>query len=183
MMFQVLVAAIVATKVVLFTPWAGDHVRSGFTITAHRSGTCWTESLATGRPDAWRCMSGNAISDPCFAGDRGQNVVACVSDPFSRDIILMRLIKPLPPRVAATTGTRGNPWAMRLSNGATCISLTGATGAYAGERINYGCVPKGYVAGSPDRSARIWRALFLSEWRGGNATGPAKKIAIVEAIF
>lgn len=72
---------------------------------------------------------------------------------------------------------------MRLSNGATCTFLTGATGAYAGERINYGCVPKGYVAGNPDRSAKLWSVLFVSEWRGGNAAGPTKKVEIVEAIF
>lgn len=128
-------------------------------------------------------MSGNAISDPCFATRRNDDVVACVRDPFSRDVTLMRLKKPIARQAAGKTNAQGNPWALRLASGATCVFLTGATGAYAGERVNYGCVPKGYVAGDPDRSAKLWTTLFVSEWRGGNVTGPATRVKIVEAIF
>lgn len=183
MMLAIFVAAVLATKVVIFTPWAGDQIRPGLHVAERVTGACWTASLAVGQADAWRCMAGNAISDPCFLSSRDKNVVACVRDPFSRTVTLMQLTKPLPWRSPGKPGTAGPPWALRLANGATCGFLTGGTGAYKGERINYGCTPKGYVAGDAARSSKVWTATFLSAWNGGNATGPAQKVAVLEAVF
>jgi hypothetical protein len=41
------------------------------------TGYCWTSSNATDRTDAWRCMTGNYIYDPCFAASRVAHFVLC----------------------------------------------------------------------------------------------------------
>ena len=53
------------------------------------SGECWTTSVASPRTDAFRCMAGNAISDPCFVVDAGS--VACATDVFDGQGIVMKL--------------------------------------------------------------------------------------------
>ena len=63
----------------------------GLTVSAHVTGTCFAGSVAdSGRPDAWRCMSGNRIYDPCFAGYLGaKTVVACLSSPTAAAAVVM----------------------------------------------------------------------------------------------
>jgi hypothetical protein len=62
---------------------------------------------------------------------------------------------------------QGNPWAIKLAGGKVCTFLTGATFLYHGERANYGCTPKIFLAGSPVRSGPTWTITM--------GTGPKSK--------
>jgi hypothetical protein len=89
-------------------------------VTATIRGNCWTDSIATARADAFRCMAGNRIYDPCFA--RGVRQVACPTD-LARNsgvVIVSNLPKNPPPYSQPV-------WAMRLSNGVVCTAITGTT--------------------------------------------------------
>ncbi len=61
------------TQVIVFTPTVPN--------APAREGYCWTSSIALHRADAWRCMIGNAIEDPCFATPDVSDAVICRANP------------------------------------------------------------------------------------------------------
>lgn len=137
---------------------------AGLTVAARSPGSCWTASLASGsRPDAWRCMAGNRIHDPCFAGFIGADqVAACPTSPWSPEVVLLSLSAPLPGGAARPENlVDGPPWALELASGERCTMLTGATWAVAGMRVNYGCPGEVSVVGEIDRRAPTWKAFVL----------------------
>ena len=135
----------------VFTPQGTLSAR--FQVGARGRGSCWTASLATGAADAYRCMEGNAIHDPCFAASRRARRVACFIDPW-HPLTLLTLDRPLPRHGAAPPGTL--PWAIETVDGRRCTFLTGATAPMAGLRINYGCIGGSYLIGAPDREHPLW---------------------------
>ena len=58
---QASTATITATQVITYSP--------GPPTGEPQAGRCWTNSLAVWRDDAWRCIVGNEIYDPCFSED------------------------------------------------------------------------------------------------------------------
>jgi len=162
------------TEVRLFTPFilsaslAG--VQRGLTVTDRVSGTCWTGSLADGgRPDAWRCMSGNRIYDPCFQGferiadaQTNQLVVACAPSPWAGTVVVLTPDEPLPAGERTPPAPlEGMPWALELANGVRCVFATGATAVIAGLRLNYSCPDGAWVIGDVDRSADAWQVFYM----------------------
>ena len=142
-------------------------------------GSCWTHSLSTDRPDAWRCFQGNDIRDPCFAAS-GSAVVACAEGPFSKRVVLLRLSKPLTSDENPTTKMlqpKRMPWGLRLTSGDTCVFVTGATDVVAGDRMNYACRKAGWIIGVPDRSTQIWTARS-ADWPNKHITTVHIAIAI-----
>jgi hypothetical protein len=126
---------------------------SRFHVGSRGRGYCWTASLATDAADAYRCMAGNAIHDPCFAASVHARTVACFIDPWHA-VTLLTLSRRLPAHGPTTHDAL--PWAIETTDGRRCVFLTGATAPMGGERINYGCVGGSYLVGSPDRSAPLW---------------------------
>jgi hypothetical protein len=152
------------TVVMLFTPWSAGALRQGFAVASRGKGSCWTQSLSTNRPDAWRCFEGDDILDPCFSGAARSAFVACADDPFSKRVVLLQLTKPLPGDKNPTTAwlqPKGEPWALRLTNGDSCYLVTGATDVVAGLRMNFECKGDGWIIGFPDRSAALWSARTI----------------------
>jgi hypothetical protein len=125
-----------------------------FRVGSRGVGYCWTASLATQAPDAYRCMQGNAIHDPCFAPPRRRGIVACFIDPWHR-VTLLTLDRPLPRHGPATSGPL-LPWAIVLMDGRQCTFFTGATAAMGGQRINYGCIGGSLLIGDPNTGPPLW---------------------------
>jgi len=121
-------AAITATQVITYTPAppTGEP----------QAGSCWTNSLAVWRADAWRCFVGNSIYDPCFAVDG--DVICGASPVTSTASFALELTEPLP-TPSVPDDTTGHAWLVELSDGTVCEFATGATGGVDGERINYLC--------------------------------------------
>lgn len=122
-------------------------------------------SLKTPRPDAWRCIAGNRILDPCFSNSTTDlNYVLCLDVPWVTVAHRLDLDEPLPSDTANSdfSPQTAAPWAMQLANGQRCVLLGGATTQFAGERVNYGC-DDGYIVGDPDRSNEVWTALYGNE--------------------
>ena len=83
-------------------------------------GNCWTSSIASRRSDAYRCMVGDNIHDPCFAIDAKS--VACPIDVAANTGVRIALTDPLP----KSNGENGrNAWIMQLAGGVTCGVGTG----------------------------------------------------------
>jgi hypothetical protein len=89
-------------------------------VTGHETGYCWTGSIASQRSDAYRCMVGNAIHDPCFT--LSNNAVACPVDLAANSGIVIDLSKPLPKSTRPS-----NAWQMQLTSGERCNIGTGTT--------------------------------------------------------
>ncbi len=121
-------ADITATQVITYAP----EPPSG----EPQAGNCWTNSISVWRADAWRCMVGNMIYDPCFSTDAG---VICGANPMSPTATFaLTLTEPLPaPDAPQDMGA--SAWMVKLADGAVCEFATGATGGVGDERINYFC--------------------------------------------
>jgi hypothetical protein len=166
---NLLALTLAATNVVLVSPWSNGNLRHDFTVSEKVTGYCWVRSLATDRPDAWRCMAGNDIYDPCFSQSASSKTAACMKGPFSKDVVLMRLTKPLAHTRDVVDSTselralrlRGEPWGLRLLDGQTCVYMTGATDVVAGMRLNFACT-HGWGLGLPDRSTAIWEVPYIA---------------------
>jgi hypothetical protein len=107
-----------------------------------REGSCWTNSNIIQRSDAWRCMIGNAIFDPCYT-TRDKTTIVCDSKP---DIakptgFVLKLTKPLPTS-DVPHGPSSSASMIELEDGTICEAISGASGATDGvrtERISYSC--------------------------------------------
>jgi hypothetical protein len=156
----------------IFAPFTGGSVAKGLRVVKSVRGTCWTGSEGTARADAWRCMSGNLIYDPCFSDQTsgGDTYVICAESPFARTVVKFVLTKPLPYKYGNKEGdpTRFLPWAVRLASGLTCVNIQGASGAIAGMRIGYYCSNKGILVGSPKRSTATWKIFYAKSFNSSN---------------
>lgn len=99
------------TKVVVFDA-------KSMHVTSRQTGYCWTSSIASQRADAYRCMVGNAIHDPCFT--LSQKSVACPTSADGTSGVAISLTKPLPQDTM-----RNTVWRMQLVNGTRCDIGTG----------------------------------------------------------
>lgn len=112
-------------------------------VTARRSGSCFTASVVVSRPNAYRCLAGNALLDPCFATSRSSTILACFSAPWST-VTRLRLTKPLASSVANPNPTHVNmPWALQLSGGVRCVAGSGTATVKQGVAMTYACAGGG----------------------------------------
>lgn len=103
-------------------------------------GRCWTNSIAAARPDAWRCMAGNEIFDPCFEAADGRSVVCNPNPAKGFGGFGLRLKEPLPkPDLPATAVVGGGVWLVELADGTLCSPATGARGVVDGKMITHYC--------------------------------------------
>ena len=105
-------------------------------------GSCWTSSIASSRSDAFRCMAGNEIFDPCFTID--PKSVGCPNDLAAGRGIVLNLTKPLPP--AQSPPPTPQAFAMVLQSGAKCNRATGTVVA----DYPYYCSGESGVCQGPD---------------------------------
>ena len=172
-----------ATEIKLFVPWLPNgSLNPSVTVTGRETfmgnpnleSDCQSGSIATQRPDAWRC----GTADPCFAPTLfSATEVACATEPWNNQVVLLTLSRPLPGpeqcSAAPMNCPRGldldsPPWAVELANGVRCRTFTGTISTVAGLGLVYGCEGGGYV-GIPSRSAPfdktlpLWRAFYLPE--------------------
>ena len=99
-------ASITATQQIFYQPWTSSGLSRNIHVTSIHPGSCQSQSSFSSSTDAFRCIEGNFIEDPCFASpyvnngiDPGaKNQVACPSlesyNPNSA--IIIHLTQPLP---------------------------------------------------------------------------------------
>ncbi len=103
-----------------------------------REGECFSGSLSIPRPEAWRCMAGNQILDPCFGGDNGESVVCGAYPALDTPSFTLNLTSPLPtPNPPAAESAQA--WVVELADGTICDFGTGATTGIGDKRLNYLC--------------------------------------------
>ncbi len=122
------------------------------------NGSCFSGSSAINRNDAWRCMSGNFLYDPCFSSGKAHGFVLCPAAAWKRSGIKLKLTKSLPNKLRDKNkpSTSGMPWAILTTSGLRCAIDTGATGTFHHLRANYSCRGGKWLYGSPDRKHEPW---------------------------
>jgi Ni,Fe-hydrogenase III small subunit len=160
------VGTVTPTRVESVAPWTPSGALSPQeTVEGHETGSCWTGSIAVIDSDAWRCMSGNFIYDPCFAPAFSLRPaeVACVSSPWS-DVVVLRMTKPLPasqsnPFTSASESKAD--WALQLANRDRCVIGTGTNSSVGGVIVNYYCT-SGALAGALNTGTEPWTVEYYA---------------------
>jgi hypothetical protein len=180
-----LVAAVIATAthVVSFAAFTVGGVPTVHIAHTVR-GSCFTESLAADRDDAYRCLSGNVIYDPCFAPPAAvhaaKGIVVCPQAPWADSGIEIRLTKALPRNTLRTPSIGGVPWAIETTTGCRSVIATGATAAIGTRRANYYCAgTKQWLWGTPSRTSEPWM-IFTAPL---NATRLSRRVAVEQAWY
>ena len=124
-------------------------------------GSCWTSSAASSRSDAFRCMIGNSIMDPCF--ELSAKAVACPQDVVANTGVIIYLTKPLP---EANPNTAPKPWRFQLAGGSG-IQCNAGTGTVIG---NYPYYCSGNLVCAVPAATAKWPATFMAQC--GTPSGP-----------
>lgn len=148
-------AAVKATVVRRVSPLnAKGHLRARYTVTSTHRGYCWTTSEVNGH--LYRCFMGNYVMDPCWK-ESGRHSVVCLTEPWSKKVIRLKLTKHLPAKDSYGPGI----WGLRIGGvGVNCVVAMGATGTVGTHFISYFC-QRGWVllGNHPDRSRPRWTML------------------------
>lgn len=167
-----------ATRVVIFRAFNGSgHPAIRILATVH--GRCNGASAAIDRNDAWRCMSGNIIYDPCFSSPKARGFVLCVGAPWRHAGVKLRFTGHLTLGHGGPPSTSVLPWAIQTTAGAKCVIDTGATNAIHDVRANYYCSASNWLWGSPSRRSEPWTILSAPE----NARTLRHRVTIKVAWF
>jgi hypothetical protein len=172
-----------ATQVMYYTPPASQP-------NTGREGYCWVGSIADPyRADAWRCMEGNAIYDPCFSLPDQKTVVCGANPATGTHGFKLNLTKPLPENEAhPEPSDHPWPWLIKLDDGTTCMRFTGTAPFIDGQAGHYGCTSKTkgqdlLLMGDLDSANPLWTAKKAtvvksgSQWRiESSATVPVKAV-------
>ncbi len=157
-------------------PFGPDGLNAGLTVRETLTGTCISDSIAVpDRGDAFRCLGeGDQVFDPCFESSFAPmdepGEVACVTDPFGTEVVLLTVEDPLPREKDVPPGQERDPfapwdlpWALELANGDRCTLLHGTLTVMAGQTAHYGCENGGAVFGEVNHSQSVWTANYLAE--------------------
>jgi hypothetical protein len=110
-------ASAVAHTTTTATIFKAFHPDGTPTLHAHtKSGSCFTGSLTIDRRDAWRCIVGNLLFDPCFSSAHAPGKVLCPNAQLNGGVEI-KLTKGLPHAM-------GNPGAPSLKDQPWDIQLT-----------------------------------------------------------
>ncbi len=110
--------------------------------TETQTGSCFSSAIGLGREDAYRCMVGNQIYDPCFVVDE-QPTVVCGANPATGETgFVLELTEPLP---APDAGNQAMPWMIELADGAICGLMTGTIPVVDDRPAPYGCTDQTYL--------------------------------------
>lgn len=153
------------------------------------TGHCWTTSIATNRPDAYRCLRGNEIYDPCFAAR--ENLVVCDANPaLSRRGFALALTRPLP----SATPLPGpvQPWMVELADGNVCTPFTGTRPMIDRQIISYACSKRdarvtenGPWTGLLEQTmtvGRVWR-VRKAVYTGGSLVKGTITTAVIDTVW
>ncbi len=124
-------------------------------------GSCWTSSIASTRSDAFRCMIGNSIMDPCFK--LSAKTVACPQNVAANTGTIINLTKPLP---AANPKSASKSWRFQVAGGSG-ITCSSGTGTVVG---NYPYYCTGNLVCTVPAATTKWPTTFMTTC--GTPSGP-----------
>jgi hypothetical protein len=156
-------ASAVAHTTTTATIFRAFHPDGTPTLDAHtKSGSCFTGSLTIDRGDAWRCIVGNLLFDPCFSSAHAPGKVLCPNAQLNGGVEI-KLTKGLPHAMGnpGAPSLKDQPWDIQLTSGRHCELSSGASNVVQGVRLNYFCGAgiKFGLWGFPRRKSQPWTIL------------------------
>jgi len=157
------------TVVHYFRPFQNGEIAPQVHVTRRARGYCWTTSGVESRRYAWRCFRGNFILDPCFSSTRDGGFVLCPVEPWSSDVVRLRLTRALP-------GWRLYHYAAQLpvgiwtTTGKRCAHSSGATSEIKGKEVTYVCMGGGVLAGLANAGAATWTIWYAAGFKARQLT-------------
>jgi hypothetical protein len=170
-----------ATQQIYYQPWDASGtagLSSDVHIYSRVWGYCWERSVTTNRSDAYRCISGNSLLDPCISSPYEgvfSSLVVCPY-PALQSVTLISLTKPLPKASVEPNGSPF-PWLIVLTDGDRCTAFSGASILTAGMTEDYQC-SNGDLYGNVDRSGQLWKIFKLQK-----GSSEVIQASIAEAYF
>jgi hypothetical protein len=154
-----------ATTIVHFRVFTPSGKVVGVRVMKTLHGSCFSGSIGLPRPDAWRCIAGNFILDPCLESPLGPKVpLVCTTYTANRAVRFV-LTKPLPKKFENNPEKRFFAWRLVLANGDVCERFTGtAAGVVQGQGLVYGCTSGGTTT-EPNTSRPGWTVRYLAKGR------------------
>jgi hypothetical protein len=142
-------------------------------------GSCFAGSIAAIRSDAWRCMAGNNIFDPCFSSSKAGGYVLCSLGPWQASVKLDY-------SGHLSGGNHGHasmsrdPWAVETTDGKKCMLGTGTADVIGHRASTYFCQhSSAWLWGDPARSSQPWK-IYEAPLTAHTLT---KKVGITVAWF
>lgn len=152
------------TAVSFYEPWTETGVRDDIRVISMRDGVCFYASrVNVGRSDAFRCLSGQMILDPCFVGPAFPRREALCPVADLSEAILLRVKGDFPSERNPDSAPRSLPWRMELIGSIACTREEGALPDFAGQRLAYSCSNERRAAGTFDRRSGAWKVFVLDE--------------------
>jgi hypothetical protein len=145
-------------------------------------GSCFTGSIAADRNDAWRCMSGNSLMDPCFSNAKARGFVLCPIGPWSSSAVKLSLTRGLPKSQAnkAPPSTSTHPWAIKTGPGWKCEFNTGTANLIGKRASTYFCSgTSNWLWGLPSRGSQPW-TIFAAPL---SAKALSRRVSVTDAWF
>ena len=166
------------TEQLLYQPFTPSGLKSDVVVSGELTGTCFGGSIAaTYRPDAWRCMAGNQILDPCFENPypTAPLSVLCTESP-GKPVTRLLLTTGVPEdmRNATVEGT-SLPWALELTTGIRCGTFTGTQPPpVGGQPVLWGCEDGSTLIGGFNADAPLWTIQQDNQSSSGAIVAVAK---------
>jgi hypothetical protein len=119
------------TERITYQPFVGSRIDPSLEIQATDSGRCLQYGGGAAGRYYYRCFGDRTVGghislyDPCFAGSQGTSMpLVCPSDPSTDRVVSFTATSVDASTSIPWTSTR--PWAMRLSDGQTCLFVAAA---------------------------------------------------------
>jgi hypothetical protein len=163
------------------TVWfRGAQPAPGLRITEDVAGHCVSSARSTPRADAWRCFADAHFIDPCFSPTSRSRIVLCPFDPWSKNVRLVELTRPLPRPVRRPVRTYA-PWGIWTANAKQCvIAVSGATLRLAGQRVRYECAISGFLVGYANTRGRQWTIGYVPRFALARPNLHARRVGITD---
>lgn len=156
--------ALAATEQRRFEAFAEDGTPTVPVRKTEEADSC-SASFVNSQSTALRCFAGNFIRDPCFIDPADFDRAVCTPSPSARSSIEMLGIEDADDGTRNTPSSR-RPWALDLRGGSSCFFVSGASNSRQGKRLNYYCVDRRYLWGTPNRSTETWTILRSRTFTG-----------------
>ncbi len=174
-------SSISSTRVVLYEPFssARNRIAPGIHVVSTKNGSCSERSVASNRPNAFRCSVDNQLYDPCFSNSYSPLEVACPIFGKNPNQIILLHIKKLPsPTISnklQVESSSPQAWYFELVNGTYCGMNTGAAVPIVNNLAWGVCNNRYWLAGNISSKHKLLTVLMYSK------SSPITSEAIKEA--
>lgn len=150
-------APAVETQVLLYNAFSEAPAQLTLAPQESLTGECLTHSKLSPREDAWRCISGNRLFDPCYVRTYvKRNEVICPLAPWKVAGTVLTIGRELPQPFVAINAYSQVPWAVELMSGKTCLQIN------ENGKIQYRCDSYGIVEATVHRCKGLWNFIVQS---------------------